>query len=246
MKNKPDIDELLNSYLDGELGPREMTEVGRVLRNDKEMAERAEHLRKVKGLVGAMPEQEAPTGLADEVVARLERRVLLGDEQAHEESRRGERHLLLRRVVGLAALFAMAGILVSVVSVIVGDGEQAQPLVMRDLQGTVLEAPGGSDSQTGGLRLMAANDAAEAAADKVSAVGEFASGRLELRTATLMAADTFVARAIEEAGLTARERWGGDGGQIVYDVSCDGEQAAVMVASLGSIWERFDSGRFVL
>ena len=80
MKIKPDIDELLNGFIDGELSSRQQTEVQRLIANDTQVQQRLKQLKKTKLLVGSLPFVEAPSDTFELVTTSLERRTLL-DEQ---------------------------------------------------------------------------------------------------------------------------------------------------------------------
>ena len=45
MKEIPNLDELLNSFIDGELAPRQHTEVQRLMAHDQKIAQRLEQLQ---------------------------------------------------------------------------------------------------------------------------------------------------------------------------------------------------------
>ena len=66
------IDELLNGFLDGELDDRHQTEVQRLLKHDKQIAERLKSLRNCKRIVSSLPYAEAPDGMLENIKASLE------------------------------------------------------------------------------------------------------------------------------------------------------------------------------
>lgn len=72
--------EQLSAYLDGELPAAERAAVEALLARDAEARACMEQLRKVSRFVNALPRDRAPGGLAEAVVARMERASLLGDE----------------------------------------------------------------------------------------------------------------------------------------------------------------------
>ena len=48
MKENPNMDELLNSFIDGELPARQQTEVQRLIAHDEKIAQRVRQLQKSK------------------------------------------------------------------------------------------------------------------------------------------------------------------------------------------------------
>ena len=77
MRADEKTDELLNSYLDGELSSRERAEVKRRVANVEGMAQRLEQLRSVRSLLQAFPQATPPDELAENIMAQLERQSLL-------------------------------------------------------------------------------------------------------------------------------------------------------------------------
>jgi len=78
MKEKPDIDELLNSFIDGELTERHRVEVQRLIKHDPQIAHRMQELQKCKMLVSSLPRADAPVEILARVKASLKARALLG------------------------------------------------------------------------------------------------------------------------------------------------------------------------
>ena len=114
--NKPEIDELLSGYIDGELSERQRTELKRLLKHDSQIGERLAQLKKQKQLLSALPAVSAPEELLDDVKATLERRYILDQCGSSRDESAGVRHLMFRRVLTVAAMFLIpAGILVWVV-----------------------------------------------------------------------------------------------------------------------------------
>ncbi len=137
-KEEPNIEELLNSFIDGELTEREQTEVQRLISHDAQVAQRLRELQKSKMLVGSLPRAEAPARILDEIKASLERGTLSGERAWSEEPsdrRVGVRHLLVRKVLAAAAMVGLVAILSAVVYTIVApesDYKPALPAVAFD------------------------------------------------------------------------------------------------------------------
>ncbi len=114
-REEPNIEELLNSFIDGELTEREANEVERLIADDARIAQRLRELQKSKMLVGSLPRSEAPAEMADEIKASLGRMTLLGQQAERFDERAGARHLLVRKVLAAAAMIVLVAILAGVV-----------------------------------------------------------------------------------------------------------------------------------
>ncbi|MHC4692374.1 MAG: anti-sigma factor family protein [Planctomycetota bacterium] len=118
----PNIEELLNSYIDGELTERENTKVQRLISHDAQVAQRLRELQTSKILVSSLPRTEAPARILDEVKASLEAEALSYEPDWNEEpsgGRVGVRHLMVRKFLAAAAMIGLVAILGSVVYTIV-------------------------------------------------------------------------------------------------------------------------------
>ncbi len=102
-KSKIELDELLSGCVDGELTQRQQTELKRLLQHQPQAARQLESLQQQRRLLGALPVEAAPQGLADEVKARLERKLILNSVPgaAALRSRSG---LVRRRFTAAAAM----------------------------------------------------------------------------------------------------------------------------------------------
>ncbi len=74
------LGEQLSAYLDGELSPSQMNAVERRLQRDPEAKARLEELRQTVDEVRRLPRELAPASLVNEVLEKLERRHILGDD----------------------------------------------------------------------------------------------------------------------------------------------------------------------
>jgi hypothetical protein len=128
----PDIEELLNSYIDGELTERENTEVQRLISHDAQVGQRLRELQTSKMLVSSLPRAEAPARILDGVKASLETEVLSGERAWNEEpsgGRAGVRHLMVRKFLAAAAMVGLVAILGGVVYTIVAPESPNNPPV---------------------------------------------------------------------------------------------------------------------
>ena len=119
MKEISNMDELLNSFIDGELPARQQTEVQRLVDHDEKIAQRLQQLQKCKMLLSSLPVTEAPPQILENVKASLARKPLLDESALRRTERAGTRHLLGRKLFAAAAMLGLVGILTAVVYTIV-------------------------------------------------------------------------------------------------------------------------------
>jgi len=67
MKYDENIEQLLNGFIDGQLTPREQTELKRLMRNDAQLEKRLAQLQKCRMLLVSLPVEKAPDGLIERV-----------------------------------------------------------------------------------------------------------------------------------------------------------------------------------
>ncbi|MHC4460787.1 MAG: anti-sigma factor family protein [Planctomycetota bacterium] len=154
-REEQNIEELLNSFVDGELTRREANEVERLIADDAQIAQQLRELQKSKVLVGSLPRAEAPAEMAEEIKASLRRRTLLGQRAERFDERAGARHLLARKVLAAAAMIGLVAILAGVVYTIVAPEAGYKP-------------SGGALAFNGRLELKTSNLAAVDAAIKMA------------------------------------------------------------------------------
>jgi len=109
--DKPGMDELLSAYLDGQLSDRRHNELKRMIAHDPDLAARVERLRRQQQLLQAVPADKAPPGLAQDILACLERRFILEQYPKITRSSAGDRQLFGRRCVTAAAILLPIGVL---------------------------------------------------------------------------------------------------------------------------------------
>ena len=222
MKEIPSMDELLNSFIDGELAPRQHTEVQRLLAHDDKITQRLQELQQCKMFLSSLPAAEAPPQILENVKASLARRTLLGEEPSAYDEQIGARHLLGRKVFAAAAMFGLVAILAAVVYSIVAP--------------TIPQGPIAVERQSMPPRI----DLAEPA--PVTVVAAPFSGRLELQTNTLPAVVGFINRAIEE-NIPSDELIASDQSDVTepHLLICSSESFNLLLAQLDDIWDKLDS-----
>ncbi|UCE50519.1 MAG: hypothetical protein JSW47_10220 [Phycisphaerales bacterium] len=108
------IDELLNGYVDNELGTRQRTEVERLIANDEQIKRRLRQLQKCRALLGSMPCAEVPPQVLKGVQASLASAARLHDQSSYNQ-RAGRIHLLARKALSAAAMLGLAALLGAVI-----------------------------------------------------------------------------------------------------------------------------------
>jgi len=119
MKKDMNIDELLNSFVDGELTERQKTEVQRLISHDAKIAQRLSQLQKCRMLVASLPYEQAPEDMVEQVKVSLERKTLLDEQLITFDERKGARQLMFRKVLAAAAMIGLVAVLASVIYTIV-------------------------------------------------------------------------------------------------------------------------------
>ncbi|MHC4725875.1 MAG: anti-sigma factor family protein [Planctomycetota bacterium] len=222
MKEIPNLDELLNSFIDGELAPRQHTEVQRLLAHDVKIAQRLEQLQQCKMLLSSLPATEAPPQILENVKASLARRTLLGKEPSAFDEQIGARHLLGRKVFAAAAMLGLVAVLTVVVYSIIAP--------------TVPNTPIAAERQN----MPQTIDLTGPAPVKVAAAPF--SGRLEMQTSILPAVIGFINRAIEE-NVPSDEWFASEQSEVrePHSLICSSESFNLLLAQLDDIWDKLDS-----
>ncbi len=223
MKPNPNLDELLSSFMDGELSPRQRTEVQRMAAHDPAVARRLRQLQNCRTLLCSLPPAEAPGDMLEQIQQSLERETLLQEHPVSAKRSAGVVHLVFRKFVAAAAMISLLAVLGAVVYQIVAPVPGSHPIT------TASYPPQPVPDNMGGL----------APATAVADAGF--SGRLELRTAAFVSTDAYVKREIENCGLVnlAEAEMASD--RRVYRVVSSREGINRLVASLGGVWQDFHS-----
>lgn len=214
MKMKPDIDELLNGFIDGELSSRQQTEVQRLIANDTQIRQRLKQLKKTKLLVGSLPFVEAPSDTYERVTTSLERRTLLDEQSSSIDQYTGARHLFVRKLVAAAAMVGLVAVLAVLVHSIIAP-ETPPPTFVAEETNIIKPAP-------------------------AVAFAEF-NGRLELKTNVFIEIDSAINKAIKANPLmdcTSLDRLPD---KSRYVLTCSHRGLDMFLSRLGTIWPRFDS-----
>jgi hypothetical protein len=215
MKARPEnIERLLNGYIDGELTVRQQTEVKRLLKNDPRIAKRLKQLQKCKMLVSSVPPEPAPPEMMNDIMSRLARRSLLGEEPAAAGRKAGVRELFVRKVLAAAAMIALFAVFGMVIYSIVAPpdlSDRPDNEIVKSVPPVVPK----------------------------TVLAKF-NGRLELKTAEFMEMDASINRALEENDEVevAVERLGD---KSIYVLKCARKGLNELLDRMDNNWERLDS-----
>ncbi len=133
MIDKERIDNLLNGYLDGELGPREHTEVKRLLLNDKSVSLRLKELEKYRQLMACLPQEEAPSFIMENIREKIKNTTPPpAIKYETHPSKEGFKQLVIRKVFAAAAMLILAAFLGGVIYSIVAPEKYAEkPMIVN-------------------------------------------------------------------------------------------------------------------
>jgi hypothetical protein len=220
----PDIDELLNSFIDGELDQRHQTEVQRLIKHDKRIAERLQSLQKCKRLVSSLPYAEAPKEVLGNIKASLEEKKLISSAArpvllSARREREGARHLLLRRLTAAAAMIGLVAVLAAVIYSILAPESLPQEAEPAAIVATA-EKPVGQTT---------------------TAETKF-TGRLELKTGSLPEVAAFLNKAIE-FNIPSGQRSSAIPGRPreSFALNCGRQNLKLLLDELDTIWDKIDS-----
>jgi len=245
MKENQNIDELLNSFIDGELGPREQTEVQRLVAHDAEVAGKLRELQKCRLMVSVLPFDDAPAEITQDIKAALERKTLLGARHSDFEQRRGELHLFARKFAAAAAMFLLVVALGAVVYTIVSPGDAKHKKVAVDKWSQPVKKVVVQKSEIKEVAVSKPVASPQVVVEKPVAKVEDFTGKVELRVRDVAAADAFIHRAFEDNGLTSQSSPVGTG-RKVYSIDCSEQTLKSFLGQLKGIWSRFDSTRLLV
>jgi len=237
VKKEQKIDELLNSFLDGEATEREQIEVQRLLTNSAQAAKRLKELEKCRMLVGSLPYAEAPVKVMKGIKASIRKMLPKAHKVGVFGRHEGAKHLMIRQVLSAAAMVALVTVLgVVVFTILMPASSSKQPMATNDMKLPVkkIEIKYEKPAQPVAAKAERPIEGAE------GVLAGF-SGRLQLKTKTLAAVDTSISRAIAESGLVQYSTSGRDRGERVYTVGGSRETVNLLLSDLDSIWGRFDS-----
>jgi hypothetical protein len=225
MDEKSNIEELLNGYADGELTQRQHTEVQRLLQHDENVAKRLREIQRCKILVGALPSVKPPADLAQSIMEAVESKTLRQQPAVRYNEKIGARDLLFRKLISVAAVVVLVGVLAGVIFTILSPQDT--------LDNKVAEKQGDTAAVNTNIEVKPQILPVVASAD-------FA-GRLELTTSNSVAVQAYIKRVIEENNLASKASLSFMPDNAGYTIRCGENGFASFVAGLENIWTRFDS-----
>lgn len=222
--NQENIDELLNGFIDGELGKRERTVVNRLIAKDEQIAQRLQELKKCKTMVSSLPCDEAPAEMIEDIKILLERKTLFAAPQQNNNVDKGVRHLLGRKLMSAAAMFALLAVLAIVIFRIISPASPKKtPSVIAKNQNLP------------SVKTAAKNDTANQA---------IFIGRIELRTAVSTEINRNIVDAIKTHGLSDISGPQNQGDEKVYTFSGSQDSVTAMLTDLNRMQRLVNSAKF--
>lgn len=214
MNAKRDREELLGSFVDGELTHRQAEEIRHLAEQDPAVRQRINELENLQGLLRALPRLEAPPGLNDQLKALLMRNARLGNKNAAPVSSPGPRHVLLRRVRAVAAIVGIVIALAALIHLTWDSSEPGLPSAGR------LEVPSTAPAGQARSGAMVA--------------------RLELDVASFSTVDVVMNRAIEHNGLSPYTDKTVEGKAKVYRIRSSRQAVTAFLEDFSPAWSQFE------
>lgn len=217
----PNCDEIINSFVDGELSPRQRTEIKRLAAHDRDVAGRIRQIKNCRNLLRSLPREDPPLEITENVRVLLERKSLLG-ERSLSTLAGPKRFTALRWIRAAAAVV----LLVAALSM----------LVYRIVSPLELEKPGLIADQIPENDMSVEN--------KTSTIIGSLAATYELRHA----AATDIAGVIEEAaakcGLDVPPQI--DQNRIIYHFSCEKKKLGIILKQLQDVQGAINETQLVL
>lgn len=243
-KDNPNIEELLNSYIDGELSERQCTEVKRLIAHNESVANRLRQLQKCKALLESLPRADGPPELLENIKTSLERKMLLDRSTGQPESRAGARELLLRRVLAAAAMIALVATLALVIfNILSPQGERGASIVAKEPP--KIEQNLFDEKDKAILTPAAEKGDVKQAAPSTPAMSQVPitllalGSRLELKTDEPIAVNAVILKAFYDKGLldcAAIER---QVNKSIYSLKCSRGDIVSLFGDLENSWAKF-------
>jgi len=233
MKDYEYIEDLINSYVDGELDERKNNEVKRLIDNDPDARRLFESLKRYKNLMNSIPPVAAPDSLCEAVTENLEREMLLTDTESYH-SLKGASRLVFRHFLTAAAMFALLAILSYVVFDIFVPKETREKFAHNIF------------SRKQKPQVLYERPFADAPAPIQDKIVESPKGpavplvaRLTLITESPIETDWFIGKALMNTGLldktSAVDR---KSGSVRYSLSCSRKSLVNLVEELSFVWPK--------
>jgi hypothetical protein len=218
-KNNPEIEELLNAYMDGEASQRQQTELKRLMLHDASLLERLKLMERQKQFLNALPMETAPASLSQDVLAALERRLILNDSSASPHMAAFAR---LKRMMAAAAMLLLP---LGLLGVIVFE---------------IMKPPSMGPAQyVSTNRVLNQNDSTAVNPKEVAGVSEMPfKGVLTFQTNQLMTVSNYIEKMIFDQGLIDSAIPTRTADTTAYQLKASPEKVAALMDSLQDTWSR--------
>lgn len=222
-KDKKNIKELLNAYVDGQLSERRMTEVKRLMDHDPKVAAYVDQIEKCRQIISEIPVTPAPEGIEAAVMERLERKFILDEMGASEKEIQGQKQLYVRRLCAVAAMIVLFGVLGTLVYQVV--------------------APSST-----GSRDYAKTEASFDEAEEIKTASEIkpVNYKLVLNTADIKRSTRTVSEFLYADMLAGNTVTNKTDNLHEYKITCSTRQAENLMVELQSVIDGFIDAQFIL
>ena len=221
--DKPEVEDLLSRYVDGELSEREQTEVKRLAANDEVFAERLVRVKKQKELLANLAVESAPPGIPNIVRGALERKFLLNETVAVADEVAGARNLFARHFMTAAIIFVLfGGLLYMVLQVFVSPVEMSEVAVENS-----------TGFENSAVNRRAVVKPLSPVFDSKTPVF---SSSLDLSGDDVISMNAFVSKAIFNTDLLDETFKNSHDGVTSYYITADIAKVRVLIDDLSGVW----------
>ncbi len=225
-KEQLEKSEMLSSYIDDRLSPRQITELKRLLDHDSQLRQELEVLERQKQLLRTLPVEAAPPELAGEIKAAIERRFILRHSERHFVPA-GQWGLRLRRIAAVAALVLVPLLGLGLVVYTILEPSTAEP-----------DAFPASVS-----RVISANNVLQ------TPESDFAvnfTPVLQFHTQQPIAAADFIEKKIHTLGLMNFAVGQRESDRASFKITCSRQYLASLISQMQELWPLCDKAAYAL
>lgn len=213
--------ELISGYIDGQLTPRQITELKRLLAHDPQCQQELEAMERQQRLLQSLPVECAPAGLTQEIQSALERQFILGGSVRHSD-KVGKWGLRLRKTAAAAAMILLPLLALSAVVY------------------TILQPTEQMPNTSSGL-VAAIEKGAPAASPEL-----LFSAVLQFQTNQPIAANDFIEKKIHTLGLMNFTTPGRQSDRTSYKIVCSRKYVEGLVGELADLWSHSEKASYAL
>jgi hypothetical protein len=213
--------ELISGYIDGQLTPRQMTELKRLLAHDPQCRQELEAMERQRQLLQSLPVESAPAELTQEIQSALERQFVLGGSVRHSD-KAGKWGFHLRKAVAVAAMILL-------------------PLLALGVVVYTILQPTEQTPNTASGPVAAIEKKAPAASPEL-----LFSAVLQFQTNQPISANDFIEKKIHTLGLmnfTTPQR---QSDRTSYKIVCSRKYVEGLVGELADLWSHSEKASYAL